>query len=486
MSEYDCYCSEDEEEDGLVELIPPQTPRPYRTTRVHTTSSTIIEPAESEGDIECYCDDDQVGGELVTPPDQQMRAPPTSLCIDSLLSVYYAHIHSHMSYGLLFWGNHGMASRVFKLQKRAIRTISGDSQSHCRPLFAKYRILTLYSMGIRRVTRQTVTSSTTLIPEPESTYRSRDVLSRARAGLGAPPRGKKITPPREKFPWLQKEQRRQVSMAPVIQDENEYPTHLNLPGPRTEEWRPRIRCRRSPAPPLAPRPRREKFQVYGPKPETPQDIRNQIFSQRAQYATPDFSQSQAPDWGSGISGGSRPRCSRRRTMSESDALEFSPIPGPGGRVPGWSPPEGMPTPKPYPRTIRTPCPVYGTPDPAWHNIRTPPNATPPAVRRIPGAERARQRLFCTPNSSAAPVPKLRMDDLDESGVEEIECPAQRVLCPVDENTSMNQSVCYRPSPRSPSPRRHSQPSARRASYSGDSPSPGCQGCCNRGCCNISH
>ncbi|PSN55064.1 hypothetical protein C0J52_04114 [Blattella germanica] len=45
-----------------------------------------------------------------------------SLCIDSLLSVYYAHIHSHMSYGLLFWGNHGMASRVFKLQKRAIRT----------------------------------------------------------------------------------------------------------------------------------------------------------------------------------------------------------------------------------------------------------------------------------------------------------------------------------------------------------------------------
>ncbi|PSN35064.1 hypothetical protein C0J52_22835 [Blattella germanica] len=46
--------------------------------------------------------------------------------------VYYAHIHSHMSYGLLFWGNHGMAGRVFKLQKRAIRTISGDSQrTHC-------------------------------------------------------------------------------------------------------------------------------------------------------------------------------------------------------------------------------------------------------------------------------------------------------------------------------------------------------------------
>ncbi|PSN40109.1 hypothetical protein C0J52_23993 [Blattella germanica] len=54
-----------------------------------------------------------------------------------------------MSYGLLFWGNHGIASRVFKLQKRAIRTISGDSQrSHCRPLFVKYRILTLYSMYV--------------------------------------------------------------------------------------------------------------------------------------------------------------------------------------------------------------------------------------------------------------------------------------------------------------------------------------------------
>ncbi|PSN42656.1 hypothetical protein C0J52_13035 [Blattella germanica] len=40
-----------------------------------------------------------------------------------------------------------MTSRIFKLQKIAIRTISGDSQrTRCRPLFAKYRILTLYSM----------------------------------------------------------------------------------------------------------------------------------------------------------------------------------------------------------------------------------------------------------------------------------------------------------------------------------------------------
>ncbi|PSN30063.1 hypothetical protein C0J52_27840 [Blattella germanica] len=54
-----------------------------------------------------------------------------------------------MSYGQLFWGNHGMASRVFKLQKRTIRTISGDSQrTHCRPRFAKYRIFTLYSMYV--------------------------------------------------------------------------------------------------------------------------------------------------------------------------------------------------------------------------------------------------------------------------------------------------------------------------------------------------
>ncbi|PSN46799.1 hypothetical protein C0J52_11177 [Blattella germanica] len=78
-----------------------------------------------------------------------LRMLRASLCIDSLLSVYYAHIHSHMSYGLLFWANHGMASRVFKLQKRATITISGDSQrTHCRPLFTKYRILTLYSMYV--------------------------------------------------------------------------------------------------------------------------------------------------------------------------------------------------------------------------------------------------------------------------------------------------------------------------------------------------
>ncbi|PSN55040.1 hypothetical protein C0J52_04120 [Blattella germanica] len=54
-----------------------------------------------------------------------------------------------MSYGLLLWGNHGMVNRVFKLQKRAIRTNSGESQrTHCRALFTKYRILTIYSMYI--------------------------------------------------------------------------------------------------------------------------------------------------------------------------------------------------------------------------------------------------------------------------------------------------------------------------------------------------
>ena len=66
-----------------------------------------------------------------------------------LISVYYANIHSLLGYGTLLWGNHGTASRLFILQKRAIRIICGvTSRFHTRPLFINLGILTLPSIFV--------------------------------------------------------------------------------------------------------------------------------------------------------------------------------------------------------------------------------------------------------------------------------------------------------------------------------------------------
>lgn len=66
---------------------------------------------------------------------------------DSLKSVYYAHIYSHIRNNIIFWGNCTAANRVFILQKRAIRNIFGVRLPHsCVSLFKKYGVLTMPSI----------------------------------------------------------------------------------------------------------------------------------------------------------------------------------------------------------------------------------------------------------------------------------------------------------------------------------------------------
>ena len=74
----------------------------------------------------------------------------TNYCSQSsLLSLYYASIHSHLSYGIVNWGSSSEVTRVFLLQKYAIRIIfmlcSTDS---CRDFFKEYKILTVVGLYI--------------------------------------------------------------------------------------------------------------------------------------------------------------------------------------------------------------------------------------------------------------------------------------------------------------------------------------------------
>jgi hypothetical protein len=63
--------------------------------------------------------------------------------------VYFAYVHSVMSYGIIFWGNQPQSERVFKIQKRVIRIITNSrARDSYRDLLKKLEILPLYSQYI--------------------------------------------------------------------------------------------------------------------------------------------------------------------------------------------------------------------------------------------------------------------------------------------------------------------------------------------------
>jgi len=68
--------------------------------------------------------------------------------IDTLRVIYFAHIHSIISYGIIFWGNSSYVNKVFILQKKIIRIITDTRpRDSCREVFKSMEILT-YSQYI--------------------------------------------------------------------------------------------------------------------------------------------------------------------------------------------------------------------------------------------------------------------------------------------------------------------------------------------------
>jgi len=68
---------------------------------------------------------------------------------EPLRMVYFAYIHSIMSYGIIFGGKQPHSEKIFKIQKRGIRIIiNSRARDSCRELFKKLEILPLYSQYI--------------------------------------------------------------------------------------------------------------------------------------------------------------------------------------------------------------------------------------------------------------------------------------------------------------------------------------------------
>uniref|UniRef100_A0A1B6KML7 Reverse transcriptase domain-containing protein n=1 Tax=Graphocephala atropunctata TaxID=36148 RepID=A0A1B6KML7_9HEMI len=66
-----------------------------------------------------------------------------------LVTIYHGLFHSHILYGLLLWGHSSGCDEILLLQKHAVRIItSAGFLDHCKPLFSRLKILTVFSQYV--------------------------------------------------------------------------------------------------------------------------------------------------------------------------------------------------------------------------------------------------------------------------------------------------------------------------------------------------
>jgi hypothetical protein len=66
--------------------------------------------------------------------------------VDTLRVIYFAHMHSIIRYGIIFWGSSSYANKVFIIQKKIIRIITNTRpRDSCREVFKNMEIMTIYS-----------------------------------------------------------------------------------------------------------------------------------------------------------------------------------------------------------------------------------------------------------------------------------------------------------------------------------------------------
>jgi hypothetical protein len=78
-----------------------------------------------------------------------MRNIKQIMPLNTLKTVYYSYFNAILTYGLPFWGNSPHSTKIFIMQKRIIRIMTGtNSRVSCRNLFKELGILPLVSLYI--------------------------------------------------------------------------------------------------------------------------------------------------------------------------------------------------------------------------------------------------------------------------------------------------------------------------------------------------
>lgn len=68
------------------------------------------------------------------------------------LLAYHGYVSSLLRYGIILWGNSTDIDKVFLVQKKCVRAISGvGPRDSCKPLFKKYKLLTVTSLYILEI-----------------------------------------------------------------------------------------------------------------------------------------------------------------------------------------------------------------------------------------------------------------------------------------------------------------------------------------------
>jgi len=81
-----------------------------------------------------------------------IRTIQAIMSLETLRMVYFAYMHSIISYGIILGGNQPYSDKIFKIQKRVIRIITiSRTRGSCRELFKKLEILPLYSQYIHSI-----------------------------------------------------------------------------------------------------------------------------------------------------------------------------------------------------------------------------------------------------------------------------------------------------------------------------------------------
>jgi len=67
---------------------------------------------------------------------------------DMLIMIYYTYFLSLVNYGIIFWGSSSCSNKVFKLQKRVVRIMTGSMSSDSCHGYLKILIFSLFHLNL--------------------------------------------------------------------------------------------------------------------------------------------------------------------------------------------------------------------------------------------------------------------------------------------------------------------------------------------------